>query len=162
MNTQLPPYPPIQVEGPNPRYAKEILGNIGGVDSEMSAAALYFYDQLVTGEYPELSQAFQRICIEEMRHLEIFCRIATQLGADPRLWERAGRRPRYWSPKDLHYSRKPRKILMNALMSEHLTIDKYTRQAKLIHDESIVQNLRRIIDDEKAHIQLLTGLLKTY
>lgn len=89
------PYPDIRVAGKNPEYARAILSNIGGDDSEMSAVSLYFYDHVMTLELPDVSQAFHSISIVEMRHLEIFCKIALQLGADPRLWERRGQKKAY-------------------------------------------------------------------
>lgn len=159
MNIDQVPYPVIQVEAKNPQYAKELLGNIGGVDSEMTAVGMYFHGHLVAWEHPELSRTFQRISMAEMRHLEIFGTLAMQLGADPRLWERAGRRPKYWSPKYIEYAVKPKKIITNALISEHMTVEKYTKQAKAIRDENIVENLNRIIQDEKEHIRILTELL---
>ncbi len=41
------PYPPIKVEMKNPAYAKAMLDNIGGLNSEMSAISLYVYNNLI-------------------------------------------------------------------------------------------------------------------
>ena len=37
------PYPPVAVDGKNPAYAKAMLDNVGGANSEMSAISLYVY-----------------------------------------------------------------------------------------------------------------------
>lgn len=43
------PYPPIKAESGNPAYARVMLDNIGGSNSEMSAISLYIFNQLITG-----------------------------------------------------------------------------------------------------------------
>ena len=54
LNSQLfsdpSPYPCIQVECENPRYAAAMLSNLGSCCSEMSAVSLYFYNSLLTRE----------------------------------------------------------------------------------------------------------------
>ncbi len=74
------PYPPIRVKQRNPVYAKDMLDNLGGANSEMSAVSLYFYNFLVTAENREISEAFRQISIVEMHHMEIFGTLARQLG----------------------------------------------------------------------------------
>lgn len=155
------PYPEITVAEKNPEHAKMILSNIGGTDSEMSAVALYCYDHLVTGEYPEISRAFHAISIVEMRHLSIFGDVAQRLGADPRLWEMAGRRKKYWSADKIRYSTKLRRIFTDALFSENMAVEKYSKQARVIRDPGVVEVLNRIILDEKEHIKILNELLKS-
>jgi bacterioferritin len=154
------PYPEISVKEQNKEYAREILSNIGGADSEMSAIALYFYGALVAGEHAALAETFRRISVTEMRHLNIFGELALKLGADPRLWEYTGIRKRYWSARRIAYATKPRKLLTNALISEHLAVEKYTKQAKRMGDPSVKAMLERILLDEKEHIRMLTALLK--
>lgn len=162
MNQTAVPYPAIPVEGPNPQYARMILSNIGGADSEMSAVAMYFYGRLTMGAYPEIAEAFGKIAVAEMRHLELFGAIALRLGADPRLWEYSGRRRRrYWSPRDIRYPVKAHRALTDALVSEHMAVAKYTKQAKLIRDTGVAECLQRVIQDEKEHIRILTELLHT-
>lgn len=153
------PYPEIHVEEENPAYARMMLGNIGGRESELTAAGQYFYNRLLTTEYAEISQAFHRICIDEMRHLEIFGGIVLALGADPGLWELKGSKKSYWSPRYCRYRKKPRQILSNALFCEYITIEKYTAQIKAIKDEGIISCLNRIIEDEREHVRVFKELL---
>ena len=65
------PYPPVQAERPNHRYAEAMLDNVGGSNSEMSAVGLYFYGHLAALEVPEAAEIFHRISLVEMHHLEI-------------------------------------------------------------------------------------------
>ena len=55
------PYPPVQAERPNHRYAEAMLDNVGGSNSEMSAVGLYFYGHLAALEVPEAAEIFQDV-----------------------------------------------------------------------------------------------------
>lgn len=76
------PYPPIKAESGNPAYARVMLDNIGGSNSEMSAISLYVFNQLITGYNPDVSAVFHKVSIVEMHHLEIFGKLASS-------WERS-------------------------------------------------------------------------
>lgn len=156
------PYPAVHAAGRNPRYAAAMLENLGGANSEMSAAGLYFYDHLVTMEYPEVAEVFHRLSVVEMHHLEIFGTLARQLGADPRLWCRQGGRPTWWTPGYLHYSQKLGVLIQIAMREEQATIRKYQEQARWIGDGNVVENLLRIVQDERLHLDILRGLLESY
>jgi bacterioferritin len=142
------------------QHANEMLGNAAGNDSEMSAIALYLYGHFVGEGPPELPGVFHKIALDEMRHLGLFEEEAKRLGADPRLWVRVGGRKRYWTAKCVRYADKPRRIVMNALIAEHLTIDRYTGQLRRIKDPKTVMLLEKVLAEEKEHVKLLTGLLK--
>lgn len=155
-------YPEVRAAGRNPRYAAAMLENLGGPASEMSAVTLYFYDHLVTSDFPEVAEVFYKLSVVEMRHLDIFGTLARQLGADPRLWCRQGGRPTWWTAGYLHYSQKLGALLQVALREEQATVRKYQEQAKWIGDQNVVQNLQRIIQDERLHVEILRGLLASY
>ena len=152
------PYPPVRVKQRNPVYAKDMLDNLGGANSEMSAVSLYFYDFLVTAENREISEAFRQISIVEMHHMEIFGTLARQLGEDPRLWTQCGVQKRYWTPGYHRYPLSLGRLLSYAMQEERAAIKKYRKQAHRITDENIVENLQRIILDEQLHIQILEKL----
>ena len=73
------PYPPVQAEGRSIPYARAILSNVGGSTSEITAVNRYFYAQLVT-DVPEVAETLRSISFVEMHHLNIFGRLALQLG----------------------------------------------------------------------------------
>lgn len=154
------PYPPVCVHERNPKYAEWMLDNVGGQRSEISAVSLYFYNRLITEECGnELSEAFHKISIVEMHHLEIFGKLACLLGEEPRLWTVSRRSKVYWSPGYNQYPKHLPALLKNALNAELTTIEKYQNQIAHIQDPSITAILQRIILDEKLHVSILEKML---
>lgn len=167
------PYPPIHVSKCNPQYAAAMLDNMAGQISEMSAVGLYFYDCLLTTGLKEPADAFHHISIVEMHHMDIFARLAMQLGENPRLWAHMGNSGRYvyWNPANLKYPpihppeadctispSSLRLILSQAIEEEQRALDKYMKQTSWILDRNICDNLIRIAADEQMHIEILTRL----
>lgn len=156
-------YPPVAVQGKNAAYAREMLSNMGGSHSEMTAVASYFYNHLVTRpDYAEVSDVFRRISMVEMHHMEIFGQLAVLLGADPRLWAFRQGQTRYWSPCCADYSRELRPLLRTALQGELAAIRQYRYQAQTIRDDGITAMLGRIIEDEEMHVAVFEELLAQY
>lgn len=155
-------YPPIEPKEKNALYANAMLDNVGGMNSEMSAVSLYFYNHIITTGYDAVSEAFHNISIVEMRHLEIFAGLAAKLGEDPRLWSQRECGKIYWSPSYNQYPLCLCELLKNAFTSEQAAIRKYEHQLTFIKDENIAANLKRIIMDEKIHIKLLKALIEQY
>lgn len=157
------PYPPVKVEEKRKDYARMMLDNHGGRNSEMTAIALYLYDNLVLFEHNEkLADVFMAINEVEMRHLHIFGKLAKLLGAEPRLWTKERQGPKYWSPAYVQYSHDPAKILQQAITEETQAIEKYIKQSEVIEDKYIVEMLKRIIVDEKHHVEIFKALQKEY
>lgn len=156
------PYPPVKAEAKNLIYARAMLDNVGGSNSEMTAISLYMYNQLISEAYEELAQVFRNVSIVEMHHLEIFGGLARQLGEDPRLWTHMGRGKRYWSGGYNQYFTTVPQMLQYILKGEHAAIDKYSRQASAIRDANVVENLNRIIMDEQLHVDIFSQLLQKY
>jgi len=153
------PYPPVRTEGKNPAYAQLMLSDMGGLTSEMTAVSLYVYNMFITSADVELSAIYHDIAMIEMRHLEIFGKLAFELGADPRLWERQNRAMVYWSPSCTYYPAEPKAMLKNSLRSELSAIEKYERQKCEIKDRFIVDILERILLDERLHADMFKALL---
>ena len=156
------PYPPVQAGRPDRRYAQAMLSNLGGNISELSAVVRYFYGHLVTEDLPEVASAFHHIGMVEMRHLEIFGTLARQLGADPRPWYIQAGQQRYWSAGYLNYPRRLGPLIQRSIREERAAIEKYQGQLRWIRDEGICNNLRRIIQDERLHIEVLQCLWSSY
>ncbi len=156
------PYPPIQVSSTNTMYARAMLDNMGGANSEMSAISLYFYNHLLIGDEAEIAMAFHRISIVEMHHMETFGELALQLGENPRLWTVRKNRKVYWSPAYNNYPIALDAMIMNSIKGENTAIEKYSSQMKWIQDENVKNNLQRIILDEQIHMEVLTELYRTY
>lgn len=155
-------YPPVKVCRQNPAYAKMMLDNVGGLNSEMTAVSLYFYNHLVLDEYKDAAEAFKRISVVEMHHLAIFGHLSMQLGEDPRLWTQCGCRKKYWSPSYNNYPVCICPLLKNALSGELAAIRKYEAQCRCIEDKGITDCIRRIIEDEKIHVEIFEKLAQKY
>lgn len=156
-------YPPIQVCGRNAEYAREMLGNIGSCNSEMSAVSLYLFNSLIMeDEIEEVSKCFAGISMVEMHHLQMFGKLATMLGAQPRLWDYSCGKMVYWTPECNQYPCQLKPLLFNAIDGEEKAIRKYQCQADCIKDPNIVAVLRRIIMDEEHHIEIFKDLLNRY
>lgn len=157
------PYPPIEITGHNPAYAREMLDNLGGSNSEISAVSLYFYNNLMTQEkYEDIAYIFHKISIVEMHHLEIFGKMAYCLGEDPRLWTWRYNRRNYWTPAYNRYPSEFCRLIYNALNGELAAIEKYECQVRCIDNKNIVENLCRIIEDEKVHVDIFRQIIEEY
>lgn len=156
-------YPPVRVCGENAVYAREMLNNIGACDSEMSSIAGYVYNSMIaTGEYEGLGEAFSKISMVEMRHLNIFGQLVDMLGGDPRLWSVNRGRYTYWTAACNQYPRNVQEILKHSYRAEEAAIEKYEWQIRHIDDRYIQEILRRIILDEKCHLKVLDQLYDRY
>lgn len=156
------PYPPIKACETNLEYANLMLDNLGGPQSEMSAVSLYRYNNLVTCAWDEISEIFNRVSIVEMHHLNIFGKLAMQLGEDPRLWTRNNGCYQYWSPGYNQYPLPLNQLLTNAIQAETAARDKYIHQQSCINNCNIRENLARIAVDEEIHIDIFTCLYQKY
>lgn len=155
------PYPPVQAECRSTEYANAMLSNIGSDNSEISAVSLYFYNSVILKtEYAEFAHCFHSISIAEMHHLDIFASLAWQMGLDPRLWYLKNNRTYYWTPAYNYYPQKICDVIENAIRGEQAAIQKYTRQAAVIKDSNVVENLNRIILDEQHHIKIFRSMME--
>lgn len=158
------PYPPIKVNECNPFYGRLMLDNIGGSNSEISAVTLYFYNNLITSTHDDIAYIFHKISIVEMHHLEIFGKLSFQLGENPRLWTYKGRSRNlfYWTPGYNKYPMELCNLLSNSIKSEKAAVEKYTNQIEIIKNTNIIANLKRIIEDERIHINIFENLYNEY
>ena len=154
-------YPPVEVECKNPAYARAMLSNLGGQNSEMSAVSSYFYNHLITGPMnKDVSDIFMHIAVVEMHHLDIFGELAQMMGADPRLWECRHDQYKFWSPAYIPYPKDLYAVLKSSLSGEQDAIRKYRCQMETIQDPHIVALLGRIIEDEEVHVAIYKKLLQ--
>lgn len=156
------PYPPVTITEKNITYARYLLDNLGGRNSEMTAIAYYTYNAHKCEKTEEIAHVFQQISIVEMQHLDFFAALADKLGEPPLLWTNCGRKKIWWSPAYTDYPSDLKRILLNATESELGTIDKYRDQVKHIDDPYICTILNRIICDEELHVKIFRDLYERY
>lgn len=156
------PYPPAVPECRNPAYARVILDNIGGCNSEMSAISLYVFNRLITEYNPDIAAVFHKVSMVEMHHLEIFGKLALELGEEPRMWTQHGCKKIYWSPSCNQYPKDLPALMHNVIDNEKAAISKYQHQISYIRDENITEILRRIILDERRHVEIFEKIYGEY
>ncbi|MDP4120121.1 MAG: ferritin family protein [Bacillota bacterium] len=153
-------YPEIKIDKPRKLFGSMMLDNMGGKNSEMTAVSTYFYNRIVTYERAEISNVFHRIGLEEMKHLEIFARMAMLHGENPRLIGKArNNHMKFWSASYCPYTLDFKTLIQRAIDGEKKAACKYEEQIKKIDDVSTVEVLKRIIIDEYRHIEVFQILL---
>lgn len=157
------PYPSIDNLDMNVTYGHIILSNVGGLQCEMNAVSLYFYNNVILEQvWPELAKAMHGISIVEMHHLELFAKMCCRLGVDPRLWDCQNDFLEYWSPGYNVYPRQINTLLENAIIQEQNTITTYQYQVTCIDEPIIKDVLNRIIKDEQLHVEIFEKFLSEY
>lgn len=154
------PYPPIRVSGPNPVYARILQTDYASADSELTAAHLYVYGSLVLApECPEAAGIMHGIAVVEMNHLDMLGRMICQLGGNPR-FQAQDRRGRMtpWCAAMLPYQTNLKNALQISIQGEKGAIAQYEKHMEMIREEDICVVIRRILEDEHIHLQLLNGL----
>ena len=80
------------------------------------------------------------------------------LGLRPSYTFYQGTRRLRWNSGFVQYGRNLREMLDLDLAAEQRAIEAYEQAVRLIPEEQIQKLLRHIIEEEKKHVQILTGL----
>lgn len=152
------PYPLVSINEKNPTFARYILDNVGGRNSEITTVALYRFNIHKLRSEANLSPIFHHISVVEMHHLDIFSELAMALGETPLFWSNSGHKRIWWSPTYTDYPGNLPDILDLSTKHELEAIEKYKRQIELIDDLYIQAVLKRIIKDEELHVKIFTSL----
>lgn len=150
------PYPKIQVERPNKKYAKLLLEDYAGNQSEDTAIHLYLYQSLVSStEYRELARDLKDIAKVEMHHLFLLGKTIKLLGLEPvfaSISDTGLLIP--WTSSGVNYATDIQTMLEVDIEREMEAICNYEKHIKLIDDKYVKVLLKRIIEDEKIHISI--------
>lgn len=152
-------YPNITVKKRNPDYAKILLNDYAGCNSEDTAIHNYFYQSLIV-EDKNLSRDLMLISKTEMRHLDILGKLIHLLGVKPVFGVLKTNSLTPWTSKYVNYSVKTKDILIQNIKNERTAIENYKKDIELIDDENIKSILKRIIEDEFVHIKIFYSYLK--
>ena len=77
------------------------------------------------------------------------------------MWTHYGCKKAYWSPGCNQYPKDLSSLMQNVINSEKAAISKYQHQIAYIRDENITEILRRIILDERLHVEIFEQAYKT-
>lgn len=154
------PYPPIQVQGKNPYYARLLMEDYAGPVSEMTAANQYIYHHTMTDGASAAAEALEKISIIEMMHMEKLAKTIRLLRANPYL--KGGPEAADWTSASVEYGGSLPERLHLDLASEYAAIQNYEKHIEMIDDPFIKALLRRIVLDEKLHVRLFRQLIRQY
>lgn len=159
---QLPePYPQIKLDKGDKKYIKLVYQDYASRDGEMTAVNQYVHSHFTIPEKDEISKqitdAFKGIAIIEMFHLELLGELINDLGGDPKF---VNGKDIPWKSSFIPYGRNLKEKLKNAILSEETAIKNYENHIKLIESKEIKRLYKRIILDEKLHLEIFEKLLK--
>jgi len=146
----------------NAYYARVLLPAYSGQVSELTAVNQYFFHHLVAGETnPQISAGLLGIAMVEIQHLDLLGTCIRQLGVQPRYHYFRGSRSQYWSTGFVSYGNTLGKMLQADIQGEYDAIEQYKYAVRSIREPHIQRLIRRIIDDEMLHIEILQSYLLT-
>lgn len=153
------PYPEAEVEGPNIRYANLLMDAYADGDKgELTAITQYMHHHL-TIQNKEIANVELCIALIEMKHLELIGDLIKMLGGNPK-YRRSNKA--WWDGGHVSYGDNTEFKLKLDMDSEKAAIEGYKTLISEIEDKNIVKVLKRIIEDELVHLNILTTLYKKY
>lgn len=157
------PYPPLQVEAPNPYYARILSQDFASQSGEFSAINLYNYQHWCLKQaHPSLADSLAGIARIEMIHLEILATLILLLGGQPKyqFYESSCCIP--WKQNMINYQTDPASLLQYNIATEQIAIQCYKDHILLINDKKITAILARIIEDEEIHLNYFSNELSSF
>jgi bacterioferritin len=155
-------YPEVRVERPNTYYASLLLDDYGSAQGELAAVLQYMYHHFVTGRNKKnrrFTELFEGIAKVEMVHMELLAKAIMKLGGMP-IYQ--GFMVPSWNEEATYYGQSLRDRLIANLQNEQEGINMYLSHLQVIKDKYIRRLLKRIIEDEKLHIKLLSDALEEF
>lgn len=155
------PYPKVQVEKVDIDLAKKIYSLYAGNISEDICIHSYIFQMLVV-DNEDLRKILRGIAIVEMHHLEILGSLIKELGLTPVYGSFENNQLKWLSLENVRYDKVINDMLFNDIKSEEETILKYEEVINSTTDEYVRHILKRIILDERLHVEIFSKLLATF
>jgi bacterioferritin len=153
------PYPEIKVEKKDNDLALKIFNSYAGEVSEDVAIHNYIYQSLVIQD-EEIKKILRGIAIVEMQHLDTLGTILKLLGFKPLFLSVKDNKTEWFSGKYINYESNLNNILLDNIKSEESAIKNYENIISCTTDEYVIHILKRIILDERLHIEIFEKLYK--
>ncbi len=153
------PYPKIKVERKDIEIAKDLLNSYAGRVSEDTAIHNYVF-QMMMQDQPELKKILEGISIVEMHHLEILGKLIYALGLTPLFANVEDNHTTWFSGQYVNYEKNWQQILSDNIFQEELAIKNYEKIISKTNDINVKHILKRIVLDERVHIEIFTKLLE--
>lgn len=152
------PYPKIQVERKDIEIAKDLLNAYAGRVSEDSAIHDYVF-QMMMQDNEDIKKILKGISIVEMHHLEILGKLIYALGLTPLFASVEDNHTKWFSGEYVNYEKNWEQTLRDNIYQEEAAIRNYEKIILKTKDEIVKHILKRIILDERVHIEIFTKLL---
>lgn len=153
------PYPAITDAINNAKTVRVIKNLMSGYDSELRAVLQYFYQSSLSYQIqPEISRILEEISVAEMKHLELLSHAIVDFGGNPTYDNAQGY---FFNTEAVAYATKLKDILDINIKSEEIAIRDYTNAINMVENQSLKNLFKRIIEDEKIHLEIFNYLRNT-
>lgn len=153
------PYPEIVGATSNVKTVRVLKNLMSGYESELRAVLQYFFQSsLINKIQGEISDLLEEIAIVEMMHLEMLSHAIVDFGGEPRYDNGQGY---YFNTEAVNYTTKLKDALEVNIKGEETAIRDYTNAINMVDNESLKNLFKRIIEDEKLHIEAFNYLKNT-
>lgn len=146
------PYPEIEnaIEDKN---TVAILKSLATSNTgELEAVLQYTYQYVTVNNFNyEIADILEEISIVEMMHLDMLMHAIVDFGGLPKYEDGQGKT---YNASNINYTLRLREMLENNIRGEEFAINQYTRAINLVSNKSLKELFRRIIEDERRHIEV--------
>lgn len=153
------PYPEVSVEKKDIEIAKDLLNSYAGRVSEDSAIHDYVF-QMMMQDNEEIKKILRGVAIVEMEHLDILGRLIYALGLIPLFASVVDNKTKWFSGEYVNYEKNWEQTLLDNIFQEEVAIKNYEKIIAKTKDKNVKYILKRIILDERIHIEIFTKLLE--
>lgn len=152
------PYPEITAGLRNQKDIRTLKVLAFGRDGELTAILTYIFQHTVLpNDLGTLKEILRQIAIVEMKHYEALSEAVVKLGGTPTLTDGKGN---VWTGRNVSSITNPKRILETNAKGEREAIAAYNRAARETENESLSLLYKRIVEDEKLHLEIFEKLLE--
>lgn len=156
------PYPKIQVREKNTQVAKLLLHSYAGDVSEETAIHQYLFQSfLAQDKNPEIAHILAEISKTEMYHLRTLGLLIKELGVYPVFFDPIIDSYSFWCSNYVSYNTDLCEMLSQDIEAEKRAIQNYNELIHVIDDEYVCEILKRIVLDERLHLEIFEKLRDT-
>lgn len=153
------PYPEITGATRDMKTVGILKNLMSSQDGELRGVLQYFYQSSVGNNIQsEIANILEEISIVEMMHMEQLSHAIVDFGGDPKYDNSQGQ---FFNTGVVNYTQKLREALEQNIRLEEGAIRNYNNAINMVENQSLKNLFRRIIEDEKLHMQVFTHLMNT-
>ena len=133
-----------------------------GAKGELTAILQYVYQSILFGQTgkEEMGKKLLAIAVNEMHHLELLGTAITRLGAPPAFTACLPYPVGYYSAASVNYAKAPLEMIEADIAAEKNAIADYHIILTRISNNTLIELIERIIEDEKLHLCTFESMRK--